>query len=194
MNKIEYLRELRQQLKRLPSAEVEEIIADYQEHFNIGQKSNKTEDEISRSLGNPRLAAQGYLVNSLMSEANSSSSVLTSAKVLLRAMLLVFILAPFNFLVMAGPALILVLLVLIGWFLPIAASGISVFITGTFLMSGGVSSMGVLPGLSLLFMFLGILGLATLFALVMFLLSKWITRLAALYLHWNINFITSRSF
>ena len=54
MKKKEFMDELRQELSGLSEEDVDEILQDYEEHFRIGKKNNRTEAEISRSLGNPR--------------------------------------------------------------------------------------------------------------------------------------------
>jgi uncharacterized membrane protein len=192
MNKNEYINELTKQLKKLPSQEIEEILSDYREHFEIGQRSGKTEEDISKALGHPRSVAQGYLVSSLVNEAKTSSSIMARSKILFRIMLVMLVLAPFNFLVIVGPFLILFALTLAGWAVPVAIGGVSIAIMGAFFTAGPAFTIGIYQGLSLLFMFLGALGLAALGALIMILVSKLLTQLVASYLRWNINFITAR--
>lgn len=192
MNKHDYIKELTQQLKKLPAQEIEEILADYREHFEIGQRAGKTEEDIARSLGHPRTVAQGYLVSSLVNEAKVSPSVMACSKILFKIMLLILVLAPFNFLVIVGPFLILFALTLAGWAVPIAIGGVSVAVMGALLTTGPGFTVGTLQGLSILFMFLGTLGFASLGALVMIVISKSLTQLVVSYLRWNINFITAR--
>ena len=64
MNKKEYLAKLRMYLQGLPISELEDIISDYEEHFNIGISKGKSEEEISKELGDPKEVALGY-INSL---------------------------------------------------------------------------------------------------------------------------------
>lgn len=61
MTKQEYLDLLRYYLEDLPSLVVNDIIYDYEEHFNIGLGDGKSEEEISAELGSPELIAQDYL-------------------------------------------------------------------------------------------------------------------------------------
>ena len=192
MTRQEYLNELKLQLTKLPAAEVEEILADYHEHFEMGQRSGKTESEIYKSLGAPRAVAQGYLVSSLVEEAKVSPSLSARLKILARIMMMFLILAPFNFLVLVGPFLILLALTLAGWAVPLAVGGVSIAVVAAYLSATGDLSIGILQGMSFFFMFLGCLGLTGLGMLLMFWVSKFLTQLIASYLRWNFNFITAR--
>lgn len=61
MNKRIYLNKLRKALEGMPQEMIEEIISDYQEHFEFGQLNGKSEDQISRELGHPKDVAKEYL-------------------------------------------------------------------------------------------------------------------------------------
>ena len=60
MNKNEYLNALRISLQSLPPEELEDILSDYEEHFNIGLSKGKSEEEISKELGNPKEISKNY--------------------------------------------------------------------------------------------------------------------------------------
>jgi len=60
MNKEEFINSLRRELGSLPQKEIEDIIYDYEEHFQIGLSKGKAEEEIAEELGNPRLIAKAY--------------------------------------------------------------------------------------------------------------------------------------
>ena len=53
MNKKDYISALRVQLKRLPSDDVEEIVKEFEAHFDIAASEGKTEEEIAAKLGSP---------------------------------------------------------------------------------------------------------------------------------------------
>jgi len=53
MNSIEYIKRLEKGLRKLKPIEREEYLQDYREHFQEGLRQGKTEDQISRDLGNP---------------------------------------------------------------------------------------------------------------------------------------------
>ena len=61
MNKKEYMRKLKRQLRELPDHIVEDILRDYEEHFGDGKLQGLSEEAISRSLGDPREVAKEYL-------------------------------------------------------------------------------------------------------------------------------------
>ena len=61
MNKKDYISALRVQLKRLPSDDVEEIVKEFEAHFDIAASEGKTEEEIAAKLGSPEEVSKYYL-------------------------------------------------------------------------------------------------------------------------------------
>lgn len=61
MTKQEFLQHLKVHLQPLPAAEREDILADFEEHFQAGAESGKTEEQICAELGNPYTCALQYL-------------------------------------------------------------------------------------------------------------------------------------
>jgi uncharacterized membrane protein len=61
MNKQQYLGALRQELKGLEPAAVEEIMADFEEHFASGLARGKSEEAITADLGSPVEIARQYV-------------------------------------------------------------------------------------------------------------------------------------
>lgn len=51
MNKIEYLNALKDALKNVDTKIMEEIVADYEEHFQVGLENGKSEEQICEELG-----------------------------------------------------------------------------------------------------------------------------------------------
>jgi len=51
MNKIEYLNALKEALKNIDITVMEEIISDYEEHFQVGLEKGKSEEQICEELG-----------------------------------------------------------------------------------------------------------------------------------------------
>lgn len=58
MKKTEFLTELEEHLVGITKEDKIEIMQDYEEHFKIGKKKKRTEEEISKSLGNPKQIAR----------------------------------------------------------------------------------------------------------------------------------------
>jgi len=189
--KDEYIKELAKGIRGLPEKERNEVLADYEEHFQMARESGKKEEEICKSLGTPKSVAHAILMNTWVSEAESSPAVIRRSGALLQIMLLVLILAPFNFFMLLCPFLILFVLVVVGWTFPLVAGGLAIAGFTAFWQNPGVP-VDILNGMSMLFMFLGTLGIAVLAALLMFLITKGSLQILFSYFKWNIDFITSR--
>jgi len=62
MKQSEYLRELKINLEsKLPAAEINDILSDYESFFISGREEGKSDDEISDELGSPSLLAKSLL-------------------------------------------------------------------------------------------------------------------------------------
>lgn len=118
MDKQTYLRKLRRALKDLPPEVVNEIIADYQEHFDSGKAQGKSEQQISSELGNPKEVAQEYL--GYAPSKKHKENVLTVSKILY---FLIFLVGLFTILphllkittsVLSAVFLFLLIIILIG--------------------------------------------------------------------------------
>lgn len=59
MKRNEFIRRLKAGLKGMPQADIDEIVADYDEHFAAGLAEGRSEEEVAAALGNPaRLARE----------------------------------------------------------------------------------------------------------------------------------------
>ena len=72
MNKQEFLAILRANLYGMDSNTVNDILYDYEEHFRIGLENNKTEEEISKALGNPVQISNAYKADNFIKKAEIS--------------------------------------------------------------------------------------------------------------------------
>ena len=63
MNKSEFIAAMEAQLIRLPKADRDDILNDYESHFVNGVAEGRTEEEVSASLGDPIELAAVYLEN-----------------------------------------------------------------------------------------------------------------------------------
>lgn len=192
MGKVDYINDLRRSLKNVPESELSEILADYEEHFANGRSAGKTESEIIAALGPAKTVAQGYLMNTLIKEVNVAPSTIERSGLLMQMMLIFLVLAPFNFLVLVGPFLVLVALLFAGWAIPITIAGVSIAALVTILVTTSLHVIGMLQGFSLFFMFLGIIGTSALSAMIMILLSRGMIQLVSSYIRWNYNIIRAR--
>ena len=188
-----YLTELRKHLSRLPQSEIDEILADYREHFEIGRSQGKSDDTIAESLGRPRIVAQNHVMNSLILEANNSPSLVHRSSLLLKILFIFFVLAPFNFLILIGPFLVAALLIFIGWVIPVAVASMSISLIGALIFSTSKLALGFVLSMAILFGFLGVLGISVLMGLIMLMVSRLFIQLVSQYVKWNINFVTART-
>ncbi len=192
MNKQKYMLELERHLKALPVDEMNDILADYREHFEIGLSNGKSEEAICSALGAPRTVAQECLINRLVNAAHVSTSTVSRVNFLGRILLLFFVLAPFTFLMLVGPILTIVILTFVGWVLPLAGGFAIITVMGFLLSKSLAVTLGTLSGLALFFMLLGSLGLAVLGVLLMVALSRALVKLLICFFRWNLNFIMSK--
>lgn len=59
MKRNEFIRRLKAGLKGMPQADIDEIVADYDAHFEAGLAEGRAEEEVAAALGNPaRLARE----------------------------------------------------------------------------------------------------------------------------------------
>jgi uncharacterized membrane protein len=75
MNRADFLNSLNSQLSRLSQAERTDILYDYEEHFSIGLEQGKTEEEIAKSLGDPRIIARQFIADNFVKQASESKSL-----------------------------------------------------------------------------------------------------------------------
>ena len=79
MNKEQFLSQLKRSLSGIPEEEKKEILYDYEEHFRSGLENGKEEEDIARSLGNPRVLGKSYRIESLLDTergGNRASNIL----------------------------------------------------------------------------------------------------------------------
>lgn len=191
MKKEIYLAELVQQIRKLPEAERRDVLADYEAHFEAGREAGKTDAEIARSLGSPRSVGQEILMNTLVKQIDSAPGRPRFPSAIGHILLMILVLAPFNFFMLVCPFLLLFALVLTGWTFPLVLGGVAFAALGFFLKFNG-DPVGLWSGLSLICMFLGVLGLAATAAMIMALITRAAFQILFSFFKWNIDFIQSR--
>lgn len=108
MNKQEYIEELSRLLRKLPKEDREDIISDYEEHFAIGLGKGRSEEEISRALGNPKNVAKQIKADHMVKIAENKPSVGGIIEAILAAMGL----GLFNLIFVTVPVLIVAAIIL----------------------------------------------------------------------------------
>lgn len=182
MKKKDFLKELKSNLKKLEKKEIEEIISDYNEHFDIGTSEGRSEIEISKSLGNPKKLAKQLVANHYVKKAKEKKTI----KNVLRAIFAVLTLSFFNLVFVLAPTLAIfgvlialgvtaITLTLVGIIAPITVL-LGIFQMGTTILGGtlvliSIATFGIL-------LLIGVYYLTKLFA-----------KLILKYLKFNLKFI-----
>ncbi|CAH0195521.1 hypothetical protein SRABI80_01703 [Peribacillus frigoritolerans] len=116
MNKEQFLKQLNASLTRLSLEEREDILQDYEEYFEIGMEEGKSEQEISKSLGNPKQISKELMATYHLGQVEQT----TSAGNVMRAVWAVIGLGFFNLVIVLGPFIALIGVVIAGWVSAIA--------------------------------------------------------------------------
>lgn len=80
MNKTEFLDLLRYYFRNAKKSEVEEILADYEAHFEEGKKRGLTEEAIAKELGSPKAIYESYASEGVVDEKSKSVRFTDDAK------------------------------------------------------------------------------------------------------------------
>lgn len=80
MNKTEFLDLLRYYFRNAKKSEVEEILADYEAHFEEGKKHGLTEEAIAKELGSPKDIYESYASEGVVDEKSKSVRFTDDAK------------------------------------------------------------------------------------------------------------------
>ena len=187
MNKSEFMKILKENLKNMPQSELNEIMYDHEEHFNVGLDRGKSEEEIVKELGDPIKLSKSYKAMSDIEKAKTEPSPVNISKAVLATIALGF----FNLVFILGPFLGLVgtLIGLYGAAIGVIVAGIGVMIAPilpNYISFGDFINMN---GFASFFIGLGITLLGILFTVLNVYITKLFYRLTVTYLKWNINII-----
>lgn len=80
MNKTEFLDLLRYYFRNAKKSEVEEILADYEAHFEEGKKRGLSEEAIAKELGSPKDIYESYASEGVVDEKSKSVRFTDDAK------------------------------------------------------------------------------------------------------------------
>ena len=75
MTKTEYLDLLRYYFRRVDAKRLEEILADYEAHFEEGARRGLSEEDISRELGSPHDVYETYIHEGIVEETERAETV-----------------------------------------------------------------------------------------------------------------------
>lgn len=95
----EFLETLNSLLSRVPEKERQEMLYDYQEHFEIGCADGRSEKELAEELGDPNVIARELLADYLISKAETDQTATNMFRAIFAAISLSF----FNIVFIVGP-------------------------------------------------------------------------------------------
>lgn len=193
MTKNEFLETLKANLVSMPDNEVIDILSDYEEHFQIGFESGKTEEDICKDLGSPKNCANSYKAEYNVKLAVKEPSANNIAKAILSAVAL----SLFNIIFLVGPfvAILGVIIALWASAIAIGVSGVAVFIAGFFVVFA--KTLIIADGVFLSFVIciftgLGLVAFGGLFGIACYYISKGFGYITVKYIKWNIEIISNR--
>lgn len=156
MNKQEFMRQLAEGLNKLPKAEVDDILADFEEYFSCAAKEGASEQELCERLGDPKKLAKEYSVQQYIKTAQQEHSAKNVAKaVLSTAGLGIIDFFYVMFVVITGYVGIA------SFYIAVCAVGLSAIAALVF-SSVYIGAVGILPGIFCILASIVLLGLSVL--------------------------------
>lgn len=194
MNKKQFLSELKTSLNSLPKAELNDIMYDYEEHFEIGTENGETEESICATLGYPSDIAKQYRAEYTIRKAETTES----APNILRAIFASIGLGLFNLIVVLAPFLTVIgiLIALFAISIGFTVGGFALFIASVL---GPVSSQYINIPAELISnpiatgsLGIGLTCLGILFFIGNMMIGKGIYKITVIYLKRNLGIIQNR--
>ncbi len=190
MTKEQYLQELRKFLQRLPESEQEEILADYDEHFRMGQAEGRSDAETAAALGSPMEIARNYYTQraAAVSTPPVESEAAADDVNVLRSLIVLLALAAFNLILvlplwLAGAGLVLGLL---GAGIGLTFGGGAAITTSLAALIQGMAAASALSGVA---SGVGLAALGLIVLLLTFIVGRWFIQFTVRYLRWNADAI-----
>lgn len=188
MTKQQYLDRLELELRRLNVSQVNEVLADYREHFSVGESTGKDESEIIDKLGEPATIAKAYQAENLIQKMENANSP-DKAGLFFRAFLRALVLTPFNFFMLLGPFLVLFCMLMTGWIVALTLCGSGLGIGIGLFATIPLSIFSFWAAGSVLFGSLFLISVSLLGLMVMFFATRFSLSACIAYLKWNIEFV-----
>lgn len=187
MSRKEYLDRLRICLQGLPLDEIQDILSDYEEHFDIGVSKGKSEEEISRELGDPREIANNYRTT-YKPNYNGTNYNMNSSNDNIRKLLITLLLIGFNLIVVLAPFMTLIGLLIgsYGISFSFILGGIVIFFGFPIAIFTPIPSPHILTSMSF---GIGLLALGALGIILSIYLTKGFYKLVVKYIQWNVEVI-----
>jgi uncharacterized membrane protein len=192
MNRKQYFDILEKNLKSLDKEETDDILQDFTEYFEIGIERGRTEQELMASLGSPKTLARQIMFESYVKQAEKSASAAHIGKAVFTSIGLSF----FN-LIFILPLFLIIFSILSALFIvavAISAAGVTGAIGSLFLpvISQYVTFNTFIHPAVMVFAFLGIGAFGVIFFIGDIFFSRFLFRLTARYLRFNLEIIRER--
>ena len=123
MTKKQFLAGLNESLKRLPAEERQDILRDFEEHFELGVSEGKTEEEICQALGSPQQIGKELLLSYQIDKVEHQAvagNMIGAAGTIFGVIWAAIGLSFFNFVILLGPFIALVAILVGGWIIGIS--------------------------------------------------------------------------
>lgn len=190
MNKKEFVDSLTKYLKGVPRDEVQDIISDFVEHFEMGKKDGRTEDNIAESLGAPKVLAKQLKASIMADRAERETTAVNITRAVFASLGLGF----FNLIFVLGPFLGIVG-ILAGLFataIGTAAGGITGLLGTIFApLFPEYIDMAINPAVGI-FASIGLICFGVLFFIGDMYLSRALFRLFIKYIKFNARIVTGK--
>jgi len=128
MKRNEFIRRLREGLKGMPPADLEEVVSDYEAHFDAAAAEGRSEEEVADALGNPSRTARELRLEAGIRSWETGRTPSSAWGVLLAVMGL----ATIDILI-----LLPIVLPVLGVYLGLAIADVAVFVAGGLTLIAG---------------------------------------------------------
>lgn len=179
MTKDQFLKVLSSGIQKLPKEEQDDILQDFEEHFQIGLEEGKSEEEIVKSLGSPQQIAKELVATYHIESFNEYKSVSN----VLRATWAVIGLGFFNLTIVVIPFIVIASLILAGWL-----TSISFLVSPLLVLINGVIFPRTFEFFEL-FLSITLCGLGIFTTIGMYYVTRFFSNIFVRYLKFNVNFV-----
>lgn len=190
MNKEKFIDKLSRYLDGLPKDEIDDIIMDIEEYFEVGRERGRKEEELSISLGDPKKLAKQIKAQSYIDKADASKNAKDITKAVFTSIGLSF----FNIIFVLPPFLVVfgLVIALFAVSIIISAAGITGMIGSFFYPLYAEYLTFYINYVVGIFAFIGMGCFGILFFVGNVYLWKFIYRGIVKYLRFNLNIIRGR--
>jgi uncharacterized membrane protein len=190
MNKKEFLDSLSKYMRGVPREDEQDILNDFEEHFQMGISEGRSEEELAKSLGDPKMLANQFRANIMVAQAEKETTAANITKAVFASLGLGF----FNLIFVLGPfiAIFAILIALFVVAIGIAAGGITGLL-GTIFTPLFPEVLGTLinPAVGI-FASIGLICFGVLFFIGNIYLTRGFFRLFIRYIKFNVRLISGK--